>query len=150
MSSTADRYNQVSVLLVEDDDVDAMGVERALKKLKILNPLYRARNGADALQMLREEDRIPRPYLILLDLNMPTMNGLEFLSEIRKDEELSDSIVFVMTTSKADEDKTEAYRQHVAGYILKKQVGDGFIEMIRMLDHYWRVVELPHSQPEEA
>ena len=149
MSSTVEKYNQVSILLVEDDDVDAMGVERALKKLKILNPLFRARNGIEALELLRSEDAIPRPYLILLDLNMPTMNGLEFLSEIRSDEELGDSVVFVLTTSKADEDKTAAYRKHVAGYILKKQVGDGFIEMIKMLDHYWRVVELPHSQPKE-
>ena len=84
-----------------------------------------------------------RPDLILLDLNMPRMNGLEMLAELRNDPVLSSAVVFVLTTSKADEDIVVAYQQHVAGYIVKSQVGDGFLRIMGMLDHYWRVVELP-------
>ncbi|WP_024871900.1 response regulator [Tolumonas lignilytica] len=136
-------YKEVTILLVEDDDVDVMGVERALKKLKIANPIVRARDGMEGLALLREPAAVPRPYIILLDLNMPRMNGLEMLAELRNDPVLSSAVVFVLTTSKADEDIVVAYQQHVAGYIVKSQVGDGFLRIMGMLDHYWRVVELP-------
>ena len=92
-------YKMVSILLVEDDDVDAMGVERALKKLRLANPLFRARDGLQGLEMMRSQ-KIPRPFLILLDLNMPRMNGLETLREIRRDPALTKSVIFVLTTSK--------------------------------------------------
>ncbi|MCW8889765.1 MAG: response regulator [Sedimenticola sp.] len=133
----------VSILLIEDDEVDAMGVERALRKNKILNKLYRARDGIEALELLRTPGGVDHPYIILLDLNMPRMNGLELLEELRRDPKLTESVVFVLTTSKDDEDRTAAYKNHVAGYILKKNVGDGFMELIDMLDRYWRLVELP-------
>ena len=136
-------YKEVSILLVDDDDVDVMGVQRALKKLKILNPIIRARDGIEGLALLRDSKAVKRPYIVLLDLNMPRMNGLEMLAELRKDSALSSAVVFILTTSKADEDKVEAYQQHVAGYIIKSQVGDGFLRVMEMLDHYWRVVELP-------
>jgi len=136
-------YKEITILLVDDDDVDVMGVERALKKLKILNPIVRARDGIEGLALLRDSQAVKRPYLVLLDLNMPRMNGLEMLAELRKDAALSSAIVFILTTSKADEDKVKAYQQHVAGYIIKSQVGDGFLRVMEMLDHYWRVVELP-------
>jgi len=142
--TTEDRsYKEVTILLVDDDDVDVMGVERAFKKLKILNPIVRAHDGIEGLALLRDPIAVKRPYLILLDLNMPRMNGLEMLAELRKDQVLSSAVVFVLTTSKADEDIVEAYQQHVAGYIIKSQVGDGFLRVVEMLDRYWRVVELP-------
>jgi CheY-like chemotaxis protein len=130
-------------LVVDDDDVDVMGVQRALQKLKILNPIVRAKNGVEALALLREPDAVQRPYIVLLDLNMPKMNGLEMLAELRGDPKLSSAVVFVLTTSKADEDKTLAYQKHIAGYIVKNQLAEGFVGVMEMLNHYWRVVELP-------
>lgn len=134
---------EVTILLVEDDEIDALGVQRALKKLKILNTVVRARDGIEALAMLRDPETIPCPFIILVDINMPRMNGLELLAELRKDAVLCSSVVFVLTTSKADEDKIAAYQKNIAGYIVKNQVGDGFLRVMDMLDHYWRVVELP-------
>ena len=141
-------YKEVSIFLIDDDDVDVMAVERALKKLKIANPLFRAKNGDEALRVLRNRNnslglRIDRPYVILLDLNMPVMGGLEFLRAVRQDPELEDAVIFVLTTSSADEDRVAAYKDHVAGYIVKSDVRDGFSQVIKMLDHYWRVVLLP-------
>lgn len=143
MSKHTPLTKPVTILLVDDDDVDAMGVERALKKLRIANPIIRARDGREALNLLRQEGAVERPYLILLDINMPRMNGIEMLSELRNDAALSSSVVFVLSTSDDDQDKVAAYSKHIAGYIVKKQVGDGFMRVMEMLDHYWRVVELP-------
>lgn len=134
----------VNLLLVEDDDVDAMGVERALKRRRIINPLFRARDGIEALELLRT-GAVARPYLILLDLNMPRMGGLEFISELRIDPRLANSVVFVLTTSKSDEDLAAAYRSHVAGYIVKSEIGDSFGSLVQMLDAYWQIVELPKA-----
>lgn len=139
-------YEEVSILLVEDDDIDAKAVERAFRKLKLANPLYRTKNGQEALDLLSVDEGsalIKRPYIVLLDLNMPVMGGLEFLQAIREDDDLNDTIVFVLTTSSADEDRVAAYKENVAGYIIKSEVGDGFSQVIEMLDHYWRVVLLP-------
>jgi CheY-like chemotaxis protein len=133
---------EVTVLLVDDDDVDVMGVKRAFSELKIANPIVVAGNGIEAFEILRGE-KINRPFLILLDLNMPRMNGIEFLEEIRKDPHFMDSVVFVLTTSKAEEDRCEAYKHNVAGYIVKEHVGKGFLNAVELLDHYWRVVEMP-------
>lgn len=134
--------NEVVVLLVEDDEVDIMGIERAFSRMKILNPIIVARDGIEGLEKLREK-KVKRPYLILLDLNMPRMNGLEFLDEIRKDENLRDSIVFVLTTSKAEQDKWAAYQRNIAGYIVKENVGEEFLDAISLLNMYWKIVELP-------
>jgi CheY-like chemotaxis protein len=134
------------LLHVEDDDLCIMGLVRAFKKAKIANPISFAHDGIDALQMLRGtngRDRLPRPYLILLDLNMPRMDGVELLKELRKDEDLKKSIVFIMTTSGADEDKIKAYNLGVAGYILKTNPANAFLEATALLDTYWRVVEFP-------
>jgi CheY-like chemotaxis protein len=136
----------VHVLLVDDDDVDVMGVKRAFKKAKIANPLHVARDGIEALAMLRGtggNDAIPKPYIVILDLNMPRMDGLEFLDEVRKDPDHRDAVVFVLTTSKADEDRAASYDKNVAGYIVKSDVGEGFLNVTTLLDSYWRVVLLP-------
>ncbi|QJC56971.1 Response regulator rcp1 [Polaromonas vacuolata] len=133
----------VTILLVDDDDVDVMGVRRALTKLKIDNLVVRARNGVEALALLRTVDAVPSPYMILLDINMPLMNGIEMLSELRRDEALAKAVVFVLTTSQDEQDKVAAYSKNVAGYIVKTHLGDGFVRVMEMLDHYCRVVELP-------
>lgn len=135
-------YKPVSILLVEDDDIDAMGVERAVKKMRLANPIYRARDGIEGLEMLRN-NAVEQPYLILLDLNMPRMNGIEMLKELRSDPKLTTSIVFVLTTSKDDEDKLAAYSEHIAGYIVKSHLDKGFTELVQLLDHYWRLIEMP-------
>jgi CheY-like chemotaxis protein len=135
-------YKQVSIIVVDDDEIDVQSFERTFKKLKIANPVYRARDGIEGLELLRSRS-VPAPYIILLDINMPRMNGLEFLSQLRQDPELTSAVVFVLTTSLADEDIFEAYRLHVAGYLPKQEMDSQFLTVIGFLDHYWRVVELP-------
>ena len=137
-----DTTKTVSLLIVDDDDIDAMALKRALHKLKLLNPLYRARDGIEALELLRT-GKIPKPFIVLLDINMPRMNGLEFLEALRADPELTHAVVFVLTTSKSDEDIMAAYREHVAGYLLKQRMDSDFMQVISLLDHYWRIIELP-------
>lgn len=136
------KYKPASILLVEDDDIDAMSVQRAFSRMKIANPIVRAKDGIEALEILLQ-GAIEQPYLILLDLNMPRMGGLELLKTIRKNPQLELSVVFVLTTSKDDEDKIKAYKHHVAGYIVKESLDEGFEQLVQMLDHYWRLVELP-------
>ncbi len=136
----------VTILLVEDDIVDRMAIRRSFRDLKIANPVVEVGDGIEALERLRGEGGQPKlepPYLILLDLNMPRMGGIEFLEVLRSDPELSNKIVFVMTTSAAEEDRMQAYRKHIAGYFLKQCVGRNFIDSIVMLQAYWRVVEFP-------
>ncbi|MEM6649831.1 MAG: response regulator [Pseudomonadota bacterium] len=136
---------QVNLLLVEDDSADVMGIERALKSLKVSNPLTIANDGLEALDHLRGEngkEKLRAPYIILLDLNMPRMNGIEFLQEIRKDDELKTAVVFVLTTSSSDEDKVKAYEQNIAGYIVKNDPTKSFMEAVGLIDYYWSIVEL--------
>lgn len=135
-------YKEVSLFIIDDDDVDAIALERALNKLRLVNTAYRARDGQEALEMLRS-GAVPSPYIILLDLNMPRMNGLEFLQVLRSDPLLTHAVVFVLSTSKSDEDLVAAYRCHVAGYVFKQHMDRDFLEMISLIEHYWRLVELP-------
>jgi CheY-like chemotaxis protein len=140
------RNDAVSILVVDDDRVDTMAIRRSLRELQITNPVIAARDGIEALERLRGEngrDKVPAPLLVLLDLNMPRMGGLEFLEELRADPELHATLVFVMTTSAAVEDRTRAYAKNVAGYVLKFQQEQGFQNAILMLEHYWRIVEFP-------
>ncbi len=137
----------VSILLVEDDEVDTMNVKRAFRKTNISNPLYHAEDGLEALDMLRGsggvEKLLPKPRIVLLDLNMPRMNGIEFLRELRTDPELHDISVVVLTTSNEERDKVAAYNLNVAGYILKPVEPEKFIEAIGTLNLYWNLIELP-------
>jgi CheY-like chemotaxis protein len=136
----------VRILLVEDDKVDILALQRSFRDLKIANPVVIAHNGIEALEYLRGENgrtKIAEPCLIMLDLNMPRMGGIEFLDVLRSDASLRRQIVFVMTTSAADEDRIRAYDHNVAGYILKERIGKQFIDAISMLEHYWRVIEFP-------
>lgn len=136
----------INILLVEDDEVDIMNVKRAFKKNNITNPLYVAGNGIEALNMLRgehETEKIPKPRIILLDLNMPKMGGIEFLKEMRKDDDLKNISVFVMTTSNEDNDKVDAYNLNVAGYILKPLSMESFVAAVSTLKNYWTLCEYP-------
>jgi len=133
----------LNVLLVEDDEIDAMNVRRAFQKNRIANPLYVAGDGIEALEALRA-GRVPEERrLILLDLNMPRMNGLEFLREVRNDPRLRAATVVVLTTSDDDRDRVEAYNLNVAGYILKPVTFENFCEAMSTLNKYWTLVELP-------
>lgn len=136
----------VNLLLVEDDEVDVQGLKRAFAKSRIGNPIVVARDGIEALEHLRGENgraKLPKPHLIMLDLNMPRMNGIEFLEAIRADEDLKCSVVFMITTSKAEEDKARAYGHNVAGYIVKQDPANTFLEAVNLLEHYWNIVEFP-------
>lgn len=134
----------LTILLVEDDEIDIMNVKRAFKKNNISNQLVVARNGIEALEVLRSDvpDK-PNPKIILLDLNMPRMGGIEFLKEIRQDPELSSLFVFVMTTSNEDGDKIDAFNLNVAGYILKPLSMDRFIAAVSTLNSFWTLCEYP-------
>ncbi len=135
----------LNILLVDDDEVDVMNVERAFKKNNITNPLFVAHNGIEALAILRDESvGFPaQRRLILLDLNMPRMGGIEFLRELRSDDKLKQIPVIVLTTSNEDNDKVEAYNLNVAGYILKPVTFSKFVESMVALNKYWTLCELP-------
>ncbi len=134
--------NSKPILLVEDDRVDAMTVKRALKELKITNKLDIVDDGEKALDFLRNSDN-ERPGIILLDLNMPRMNGIEFLQIAKKDDDLKKIPVVVLTTSKADEDKVASYNLGVAGYMIKPVDYSKFVEVVKTIDLYWTLSELP-------
>ncbi len=140
------KHNTLTILLVDDDKVDVMAVKRSFRELKIANPIVEAHNGIEALDRLRGEnghEKVLSPCLVLLDLNMPRMGGVEFLDKLRRDEALRSTLVFVITTSGAEEDRARAYNMNVAGYVLKHRPGQSFLEAISMLEHYWRVIEFP-------
>ncbi len=137
---------KVSILLVDDDDVAAESVVRSLRKHAMDFPVVLARDGMEALEILRGDHAdltIERPYLVLLDLNMPRMDGFEFLHEVRNDKKLRDSIIFVLTTSDADTDRARAYHENIAGYMVKSAIGPQFAKLASLLDNYRNTVSLP-------
>ncbi len=137
----------LNILLVEDDDVDVMNVKRAFRRNNISTSLYVAKNGLEGLAMLRgdpNDEGLPRDRrMILLDLNMPRMNGIEFLEALRQDPDLNTTPVVVLTTSNADRDRLAAYRYNVAGYILKPIQFASFADAMVALSNYWDLCELP-------
>ncbi len=133
----------LNILLVEDDEVDVMNVRRAFQRNNITNPLYVAGNGEEALAMLRSGQVPGSRRIVLLDLNMPRMNGIEFLRELRADPELARTTVVVLTTSNDERDKIEAYNLNVAGYLLKPVTFTNFCEVMTALNKYWTLVEMP-------
>jgi len=135
------------ILLAEDDGVDAMTVKRAFGELKVNNELVRVTNGEEALEYLKTHaDKMP--CVILLDLNMPRMNGIEFLKAAKADDELRQIPVVVLTTSKDDRDKVESFKLSVAGYIVKPVDYKKFVEAIKVLNLYWTLSELPGNSSE--
>lgn len=130
------------ILLVEDDQVDVMTVKRALKEVKVINPVVNLENGEEALQYLRDPDS-EQPCIILLDLNMPIMNGIEFLQVIKNDATLRHIPVVVLTTSEEQQDKMHSFNLGVAGYMAKPVDYRQFVEVMRTFDAYWTISEVP-------
>jgi CheY-like chemotaxis protein len=137
--------NLKPILLVEDDSVDVMMVKRALKDLNVTNLLVQTPNGKEAFEYLTGEGN-ERPCIILLDLNMPKMNGVEFLKIIKADDELKKIPVVVLTTSRDTEDKFETFELSAAGYIVKPADYKKFVEAMRTIDIYWTLSELPNGE----
>lgn len=135
-------HRELHVLLVDDDEIDVMNVRRAFERNRITNPIHVAGNGVEALQLLRSGTIGPR-RLVLLDLNMPRMNGIEFLRAVRADPGLHSTSVVVLTTSNEERDKVEAYALNVAGYLVKPVTFASFCELMATLNKYWTLVEMP-------
>jgi CheY-like chemotaxis protein len=135
----------LNVLVVDDDDVTAECVSRSLKKFNLNCIVTAAEDGRDALSVLRGQTNrsVRKPYVILLDLNMPRMNGFEFLDELRNDPELCNAIVFVLSTSGADTDRSRAYHKVIAGYMVKAEIGPLFSKLAALLKEYANAVRFP-------
>lgn len=134
--------NQKPVLLVEDDRVDAMTVKRAIRQIKMHHPLIHAENGEEALEYLTNPSN-EKPWIILLDLNMPKMNGIEFLQVAKKDDTLKSIPVVVLTTSKEQQDRIETFKFGVAGYMIKPVDYSQFVEMMQAIKMYWTLSQQP-------
>lgn len=142
------KHEPLHVLVVDDDEFDVEALVRLFRRNEIQAPIYRAADGEEALAMLRHEEGsvpVPSPTFVLLDLNMPRMNGLEFLEVIRKDPDpkLRRLVVFVLTTSEKEQDIVAAYDSHVAGYIVKAASGRNFSELTSLVDYYKQLVTMP-------
>ena len=140
------KTKEVQFLIVDDDKISVMAMQRAMKRLKILNPTSVCNDGQEALEFLhaeaRRHDGLP-PIIVTLDLNMPRMGGIEFLEAIRADPTLSKVIVFVFTTSDMPNDVQHAYAHNVAGYVVKDNPSETFSKALDMLGSYSRIVEVP-------
>lgn len=132
------------ILLVEDDTVDAMAVKKAFQHLRIKNKVAHVTNGEEALDYLRNKDN-PRPQIILLDLNMPRMSGIEFMKIAKADDVLKRIPVIVLTTSQADQDRIETFKLGVAGYIMKPMDHSAFIDMMDKIHQYWELTLFPED-----
>lgn len=135
-----------SILLVEDDQVEQRMIARAFRQRRAAGAIRFADDGVAALQILRGtggEEPLERPYIIILDLDLPRMDGHQFLRELRQDPALASAVVFVRTTSRSPEDRAAAYARHVAGYIPKTDAPRALDEVIDLIEGYGRVVELP-------
>ena len=141
-----DMSSDMNILLVEDNDLDVEILKRSLKKLGMPNVLVRARDGMEALELLKEDladPQLPRPFVILLDINMPRMNGHEFLAELRADEALKTSQVYVFTTSDSKKDVARAYENHANGYIVKPNSSSELTDVLKALQEFWAICEKP-------
>jgi len=134
----------LEIMLVEDDTVDVMTVKRALKDINVANHLIVASDGEEALTYLGDE-RNKRPEIILLDLNMPRMNGIEFLKAAKKNGVLKNIPVVVLTTSGDDQDKVASFNLGVAGYMVKPVDYARFVEVMKTINRYWTLSELPEG-----
>ncbi|MEP6985886.1 MAG: response regulator [Chloroflexota bacterium] len=130
------------ILLVEDDEVDVMTIRRALKLLKVSNPLDVAGNGEEALEYLHNT-KASLPCIILLDLNMPRMGGLEFLGIIKQDPILHRIPVIILTSSRQEQDRIASFDKNIAGYMVKPVSDEQFVEVVRTINLYWTLSEMP-------
>jgi len=137
--------NLKPILLVEDDRIDVMMFKRAVEELNITSPLVQANNGEEALQYLRDESN-EKPGIILLDLNMPKMNGIEFLKVVKADDILKTIPVVVLTTSQEEEDVIESFKLSIAGYMVKPHNYKKLMKTIASIESYWTLSELPNQE----
>ena len=133
---------EVAILIVDDDEVDISALKRAFKKVGIVSPITIANDGTEAIEILRK-GIVNRPFIILLDINMPRMNGHEVLEVIRGDSILCDCTVFMLSSSNSIEDLKNAYRKQVAGYFTKDSSTESYLKMAELLKSYCNVVQLP-------
>lgn len=134
--------NSKPILLVEDDSIDVMTVKRALKDLEVASELVPTGDGEEALEYLRDDENT-KPSVILLDLNMPKMNGIEFLKIIKSDNGLKKIPVIVLTTSNSEQDISRSFELGAAGYMVKSVDYKRFMETIKAIDSYWTLSKLP-------
>lgn len=141
------KNNNLCILHIEDDQVDQMVVKRFLNKMSVISTIHHAANGAEALDLLRGENGKtkldPMPDVVLADINMPLINGIEFLQEIRKDEHLRHLMVFMITTSSDTDDIRNAYNQNIAGYIIKPVDLNEFEKLFKTLEDYFKICVFP-------
>lgn len=133
--------NNTPILLVEDDQVDILTVKRAVKEVGISNPLHVCENGEEALEYLEEAEVLPS--IILLDINMPRMNGLEFLEHAKNDDRFKRIPVIVLTTSQEDQDRYRSFDLNAAGYMLKPVDYDQFTALMSSIENYWSLSKFP-------
>ena len=136
--------NSKPILLIEDDDVDVMTVKRAIRDLKVTNQLVSIGDGEKAIEYLRTESTT-KPCIILLDLNMPKMDGAEFLKIVKADKALKKIPIVILTTSNSDRDVIESFERGAAGYMVKSVDYEKFVETIRTIDQYWTLSKLPSN-----
>jgi CheY-like chemotaxis protein len=132
----------ITVLVVDDDDVDVMAIQRAFRTHNLANPIVVAHDGMDALALLRS-NAVVRPYVIVLDLNMPCVDGIEFLDQLRADPDHGSAVVFTLTTSANERDRLAAYKRNVAGYIVKSGLSGDMNEFVSMLTGFFKIVAMP-------
>lgn len=137
---------QPTFVIVDDDDVDREVIRRALRKCGSTNPIVEAGDGAEALDILKGgafAAPVQKPFVVILDLNMPRMNGFEFLDKIRRDPDIKNTPTFVLSTSNAAADKEKAYRRCISGYIVKSHENKSLAAAMAMLDQFQRVIAHP-------
>ena len=136
--------NTKPILLVEEDRMDAMMVEHALKDLNVTNQLIHLNNGKEALDYLRDNNK-ENPCVILLDLNMPETNGVEFIRAIKADKILKKTPIVVLAASTEEQDVIESFNLIIDGYVLKPVDYKKFVEVIRTVDLYWTLSQMPDN-----
>ncbi len=146
MVPDTDHLRQAQFLHIEDDDFEAKAVRRAFRNLQVPHRITRARDGVEALGLLRADlswSALGQLPILLLDLNMPRMNGIEFLAELRADAALRRHVAFVLTTSADEKDIRAAYDLNVAGYLEKSALGENFRDLVRLMEDFRNTVRMP-------
>jgi CheY-like chemotaxis protein len=137
----------IDILLVEDTLSDVRLVQEVLKDVKLRNTLYVVNDGVEAMEFLRKQGKystVPRPDIVLLDLNMPRMSGREVLKEVKEDEDLKRIPIIVMTVSTAEADILKSYNLHANCYLTKPVDMNEFVKMVKTLQDFWfTIVKLP-------
>lgn len=137
----------INILVVDDDEIDVQAVKRSVRRAGLPFGLYSASNGVEAIEVLRREHTLSdKPFLVLLDLNMPGSDGFDFLEQLRGDDQLHDQVVFVLTTSNRDEDRRRAYERFVAGYLVKSDLAPGYERLVDLIREYSATVPFPEGK----